>query len=86
MEAREKIIDSMIVKMGEVFYNNDEYKELPKTIEARSDLYEFYTSYPGCAKITDELDSLIGAALCETEKQGFLFGFKKALEFMKEEV
>lgn len=80
---QEKLIDSMIKQIRDAFYEAGAYKDFPETKEARKAVYDFYWNDPKFESVRTELDFVIGRSEATCEMQGFVFGFRKALEMLE---
>lgn len=82
----EKLCFAMAEKIAVDWYAEN---EIPDTEEAKNASSELYALYWNDAKFSDirfELETLIFRRVYLHEKQGFLAGFRYALELLSEEV
>ena len=82
-ELIDKLVDSMIKQIRDAFYEAGAYKDFPETKEARKAVYDFYWNDPKFESVRTKLDFVIGRSEATCEMQGFVFGFRKALEMLE---
>lgn len=70
----------MIEDICDNWIKKGDYTDLPAKQKADNDTYNVYWDKPEFSDIRYELESAISQAEVECEKQGFIYGFKKAME------
>ncbi len=78
----EKIIESMIRVIYDEFCQNDDYVDFDETNKCFQKVSEYFDCDEKCADIGEELEVDIFALGAAFEKQGFIYGFKKAIEVL----
>ena len=80
----DKMINAMIEAIYNEFVREGDYSDLPEATQARDNTYNLYWDNPKFEDIRHELDAAIGQSDCASEKQGFIYGFKKAMELFSQ--
>ena len=80
----DKMINAMIEAIYNDFRSKGDYSDLPEATQARDNTYNLYWDNPKFEDIRHELDGAIGQSDCASEKQGFIYGFKKAMELFSQ--
>lgn len=73
-------INQIINEICTCFYLINDYTETDKTIEAKEKVYSLYCNDNQFDNIQNDLDDAISQYGFKTENQGFICGFKTAIE------
>lgn len=66
-----------------LYINQGIYADFPDTSAAYENVYSVYWNNPKFEDIRYDLDCAILQAFAEYEKQGFIYGFRKAIELLE---
>lgn len=78
-----EMINAMVNEICEQFFMKGEYEDLPAKREASEAVYALYWNKPEFKDIQAELEDTISQSASESEKQGFILGFNKAMEILE---
>jgi hypothetical protein len=74
----------MIKILADNFYSSPEEKnELEETVTARKEVTDFLYNHKELESVMLELESLVSVSEAISEYQGFIFGFKYAMELIE---
>ena len=76
----DKMINTIIEGLYDKWVEEGKYTDLPSTLEATKNTYNFYWDKPEFENTRLDFENAISRATMEFEKQGFIYGFKKAME------
>ncbi|MDO4301536.1 MAG: hypothetical protein Q4D26_09135 [Clostridia bacterium] len=82
-------MEEMINKLVENIYGNfvedGEFTDFKETNKAFDEVSKYFKSEAKCVDISEELEKNTFALGAAFEKQGFIYGFKKAMEIFERE-
>lgn len=78
-----KMINAMVEEICEQFFMKGEYEDLPAKREASEAIYTLYWNNPEFKDVRAELENAISQSELESERQGFILGFNKAMEILE---
>ncbi len=81
----DKMINAMIEELYNDFVEKGDYLDLPETKEASGKVYDIYWDNPNFEDVRRNLENAISNNAIMYEKQGFIYGFKKAMELFERE-
>ena len=80
----DKMINAMIEAIYNEFVRKGEYSDLPETMRASDTTYKTYWGNPKFENDRFMIESAIRQECIANERQGFIYGFKKAMELFSQ--
>lgn len=80
----DKMINAMIEAIYNEFVRKGDYLDLPETMKASDTTYKTYWDNPKFENDRFMIESAIRQECIANERQGFIYGFKKAMELFSQ--
>jgi len=77
------LIDIMALEEYEKFFTNDSYENFKDSDEAYNDVYKLFWNNKAFENVRFDLEDSISKTVILFEKQGFILGFKKAMDLLE---
>lgn len=80
----DKMINAMIEDIYNEFVRKGDYLDLPETMKASDTTYKTYWGNPKFENDRFMIESAIRQECIANERQGFIYGFRKAMELFSQ--